>query len=385
MNRIFLTLLLACLFSLKLISSNPILGADRMDLLLPQIKDKKIALVVNHTSLLSNGTHLLDKLLSHEIDVKRIFAPEHGFRGLADAGETVKNGVDQRTGIAVISLYGANKKPTESQLLDVDVVIFDIQDVGARFYTYISTMLYVMEACAQFEKEIIILDRPNPCDYIDGPVLEKEFISFVGIVPVPILHGVTVGELAKMIKGEKWMKSSEKCNLTIIPMLNWKHGQPYLLPIKPSPNLPNDQSIQLYASLCLFEATSISVGRGTTSPFQQLGGIDKRFGTFTFTPTSLPGFDKNPLHKDKTCYGIDLRRTTSPNGFTLKYLIEFSRLAGGIDKIVTSRQAFNRLSGTSKLFDQLKSGMSEDEIKKSWIADLDKYKKIRIKYLIYEE
>ncbi len=385
MNRIFLTLLLACLFSLKLISSNPILGADRMDLLLPQIKDKKIALVVNHTSLLSNGTHLLDKLLAHEIDVKRIFAPEHGFRGLADAGETVKNGVDQRTGIAVISLYGANKKPTESQLLDVDVVIFDIQDVGARFYTYISTMLYVMEACAQFEKEIIILDRPNPCDYIDGPVLEKEFISFVGIVPVPILHGVTVGELAKMIKGEKWMKSSEKCNLTIIPMLNWKHGQPYLLPIKPSPNLPNDQSIQLYASLCLFEATSISVGRGTTSPFQQLGGIDKRFGTFTFTPTSLPGFDKNPLHKDKTCYGIDLRRTISPNGFTLKYLIEFSRLAGGIDKIVTSRQAFNRLSGTSKLFDQLKSGMSEDEIKKSWIADLDKYKKIRIKYLIYEE
>ncbi|MFV0397124.1 MAG: exo-beta-N-acetylmuramidase NamZ domain-containing protein [Bacteroidales bacterium] len=385
MNRISVTLLIACLCSLNLISSNPTLGADRMDLLLPRIKDKKVALVVNHTSLLSNGEHLLDKLVAHKVDIKKIFAPEHGFRGLADAGETVKNGVDQRTGISVISLYGANKKPTEPQMDDIDVVIFDIQDVGARFYTYISTMFYVMEACAQFGKEVIILDRPNPCDFIDGPVLEQEFASFVGIVPVPILHGLTVGELAKMIKGEGWIKSSDKCTLTVIPMLNWKHGQPYSLPTKPSPNLPNNRSIQLYASLCLFEATSISVGRGTSSPFQQLGGLDKRFGTFTFVPKSLPGFDKNPLHKDKTCYGIDLRSATFPNGFTLKYLLEFSRLAGGIDEIITSRQAFNRLAGTSKLYDQILMGMNESEIKESWTVDLNKYKKIRIKYLIYKE
>lgn len=385
MNRISVTLLIACLCSLKLLSSNPTLGADRMDILLPQIKNKKIALVVNHTSLLSNGEHLLDKLVANEVDVTKIFASEHGFRGVADAGETVKNGVDQRTGIAVISLYGANKKPTESQLNDIDAVIFDIQDVGARFYTYISTMFYVMEACAQFGKEIIVLDRPNPCDFIDGPILEQEFASFVGIVPVPILHGLTVGELAKMIKGEEWIKSSDKCILAVIPMLDWKHGKSYSLPIKPSPNLPNDQSIQLYASLCLFEATSISVGRGTTSPFQQLGGIDHRFGTYTFTPKSLPGFEKNPLHKDKTCYGLDLRNTTSPNGFTLKYLLEFSRLAGGIDKIVTNRQAFNRLAGTSKLYDQILKGMNESEIKESWTVELNKYKKIRVKYLIYEE
>lgn len=385
MNRISLTFLFVCLFSLRLFSSNPTMGADRMDLLLPHIKDKKIALVVNHTSRLSNGEHLLDKLVAHKIDIKKIFAPEHGFRGLADAGETVKNGVDQRTGIAVISLYGANKKPTESQLDDIDAVIFDIQDVGARFYTYISTMFYTMEACAQFGKEIIILDRPNPCDYVDGPILEQEFISFVGIVSVPILHGLTVGELAKMIKGEEWIKSSQKCDLTVIPMLGWKHGQSYSLPIKPSPNLPNDQSIQLYASLCLFEATSISVGRGTTSPFQQLGGTDKRFGTFTFIPKSLPGFDKNPLHKDKTCYGVDLRAASSPKGFSLEYLLTFSRLAGGIDKIVTNRQSFNRLSGTSKLYDQILNGMSENEIENSWTDDLNKYKKIRVKYLIYEE
>ena len=239
-------------------------GAEQLEKLLPLLKGKHVALVVNQTSIVGhNQTHLLDTLLSLQVNVRKVFAPEHGFRGNADAGETVKNGKDIKSGLPILSLYGKNKKPTSEQLSDIDVLIFDIQDVGARFYTYISTMHYVMEACAENNKELIITDRPNPCDYVDGPIREEEKKSFVGMHPIPVLHGCTIGELAQMINGEGWLNKNVKCRITIIPIEGWKHGQAYSLPVKPSPNLPNDQSIALYASLCPFEGTSVSVGRGT--------------------------------------------------------------------------------------------------------------------------
>lgn len=263
------------LFSLFIIlcstyaSGKVITGAERMDQYLPLIKGKRVGMVVN--TLLSSAQSKFIcwiTLLKQKIHVVKVFAPEHGFRGNADAGETVKDGKDSRTGVTIVSLYGDNKKPTAAQLKDIDVILFDIQDVGARFYTYISTMYYVMEACAENKKEMIILDRPNPCDYVEGPVLKAGYKSFVGMLPLPVLHGCTIGELAQMINGEGWMTTQAKtCPLTVIPVKGWKHGQPYVLPVKPSPNLPNAQSIRLYASLCPFEATRVSVGRGTTFPF----------------------------------------------------------------------------------------------------------------------
>ena len=365
--------------------SNIKVGADRFDKLLPLINNKRVALVVNHTSCLSNGTHLLDALISESVNVTKIFAPEHGFRGNADAGELIVNGKDPKTGLPVASLYGRTKKPTSEMLQDVDVVIFDIQDVGARFYTYISTMHYVMEACAENNKPLIVLDRPNPHDYIDGPVLKPAYKSFVGMHPIPVLHGLTIGELAGMINGEGWLSGSKKCDLTVIKAEGWEHRDKYSLPIKPSPNLPNDQSISLYASLCFFEATNVSVGRGTYYPFQVIGYPDSRFGSFTFTPVALEGFDKNPLQKDKICYGIDLRNEKFDQGLTLKYLIQFYKKSGQGTKFFKSPKFMNMLAGSDQLQRQIVSGMSESAIRKTWAGDLMLYKNKRKKYLLYED
>ena len=309
MKQIFIFLVILFSLTPTVYSQNaPLkLGAERMDVVTRLLKGKRVGLVVNQTSILEKRQiHLLDALVAEGIDVKKVFAPEHGFRGTGDAGEEIKDSRDLKTGIPIISIYGKNKKPSAGQLGDLDVIVFDIQDVGARFYTYISTMHYVMEACAENNKEFIVLDRPNPNDFVDGPIRQKGFESFVGVDPLPILHGLTVGELAWMINKEGWLKSApDTCRLKIVKMENWKHGDPYWLPVKPSPNLPNDQSIRLYPSLCFFEATNVSVGRGTYYPFQVLGFPDPKYGDFTFTPTSLPGFDTNPLQKDKVCYGID--------------------------------------------------------------------------------
>lgn len=380
-----LSLLLIWSSSTIIAKDKVVVGAERMSEYLPLLEGKRVGLVINHTSVVGNPhTHLLDTLLALKVNIVAAFAPEHGFRGDVDAGEVVKNGKDSRTNTPIISLYGSNKKPTAEQLKGVDIMLFDIQDVGARFYTYISTMHYVMEACADHNKQVIVLDRPNPCDYTDGPILEPALRSFVGMHPIPILHGCTVGELARMINGEKWLKSSTpQCQLTVIPMEGWVHGQPYSLPIKPSPNLPNDKAIQLYASLCAFEATQISVGRGTTFPFQVLGAPNKKYGEFTFTPHSLAGFDKNPLHKDKMCYGVDLRQATDIKGFSLHYVIEFFQKSGEGAAFFSRARWMDLLMGTSKVRTAIVAGKSEAEIRAEWQPTLHKYIKMREKYLLY--
>lgn len=357
-----------------------------MEILLPLLKDKQVGLVVNQTSLLSDGhTHLLDTLLARGIRVNKVFAPEHGFRGQADAGEEVSDSRDLRTGVPIISIYGKNKKPSAAQLADVDLVVFDIQDVGARFFTYISTMHYVMEACAENGKAFVVLDRPNPNDFIDGPVLEPAQRSFVGMHPIPVLHGLTVGELARMINGEGWLPCApDTCLLTVVPVEGWKHGAPYWLPVKPSPNLPNDQAIRLYPSLCFFEGTNISVGRGTYYPFQVIGYPDPKYGSYAFTPEALEGFDKNPLHKGKTCYGEDLRGYPFEGGLSLRFFLDFYDKSGSGKAFFFSRpQWFDLLAGTKTLRWQIVKGMNEDEIRASWKPALNEYKKMREKYVLY--
>jgi len=362
-----------------------IVGADRMAIIVQHLQDKRIGLIVNQTSVLHNGVHLLDTLLKENIQVIKVFAPEHGFRGTEEAGEVVVNGMDSKTGIPIVSLYGNNNKPTDSQLADIDVLIFDIQDVGTRFYTYISTMHYAMEACAANGKEFIVLDRPNPNDYIDGPVLKTGFSSFVGVDPVPVLHGLTVGELACMINGEGWLVTGKySCNLLVVPMKNWSHGDPYSLPVKPSPNLPNDQAVRLYPSLCFFEGTNISVGRGTLFPFQTLGGPGNKYGTFSFTPAPIRGMDSNPMHKGVACYGVDLRDYAFEGGLSLRFLFDFYQKSGYNEKAFFARSRhFDLLAGSDELRIQIVKGWSEEEIRESWQADLEEYKAIREKYRIY--
>lgn len=363
-------------------------GAERMDIIKPILEGKKVGLVVNQTSILeSENIHLLDALLSEKINVTKVFAPEHGFRGTADAGEEVKDSRDLRTGIPIVSIYGKNKKPTAAQLADVDVVVFDIQDVGTRFYTYISTMHYVMEACAENGKEFVVLDRPNPNDFVDGPMRKAGFESFVGMHPIPVLHGLTVGELARMINGERWLKSTpDTCKLQVVTMDNWRHGDPYWLPVKPSPNLPNDQAIRLYPSLCLFEGTGISIGRGTYYPFQVIGYPDLKYGSFTFTPVPLQGFDMNPLLKNKTCYGVDLREYAFEGGFSLKFLLDFYKKAENDQAFFFARpQWFDLLAGSKELRLQLIKGLPEEEIRAGWQTDLNAYKEMRKKYLLYTD
>ena len=359
------------------------LGCEKFEKYLPELKGKNVGLLVNHTSMVGSS-HLVDTLLSQNISITKIFAPEHGFRGTADAGEHVASDVDVMTGIPVISLYGKNKKPSKDDLENVDIVIFDIQDVGVRFYTYISSMHYMMEACAENGVKMLVVDRPNPNgDYFDGPVLKKEFRSFVGMHPIPVVHGLTVGELALMINGEGWLKDSVQCDLSVIKMDNYRHDMPYSLPVKPSPNLPNDLSIRLYPSLCFFEATDVSVGRGTYMPFQVLGYPDPIYGDFTFTPVGIEGMSKNPPQKDKLCYGLDLRTESLSHQFTIKYLISFTRKAENTAGLVSNPRWFNLLAGNDTLLEKIKEDWSESEIKLSWKTELDSYCKLRDRYLLY--
>lgn len=385
----YLVILLLISFSGICGAANIQNGADQIETLISLINNKRIALVANQTSLVGS-THLLDTLCSLGQRPVALFAPEHGFRGKADAGETVKDGKDVKTGTPIISLYGKNKKPSATALADIDMIVFDIQDVGARFYTYISTLYYVMQACAENGKELVVLDRPNPCDYVDGPILKKEYKSFVGMLPIPVLHGCTMGELAGMINGEGWLGSNVKCNYSVIKIKGWKHGDPYSLPVKPSPNLPNDQSIALYASLCLFEATSVSVGRGTYFPFQMIGSplLPKDKYPFSFTPKALEGFDKNPLHKNTECHGIDLRNTDAKqlNGFSLKYVIEMYNEFKKMNKsesFLTRPKWFDLLMGTNQVRLDMLNGKSEKVIRSAWLEDLNKYKEMRKKYMLY--
>ncbi len=357
-------------------------GADQLNLLLPKLEGKNVALVVNHTSLVG-GTHLADTLMASGVTVKKVFAPEHGFRGSAADGEKIADGIDAKTGLPIVSLYGSNRKPTAEQLADIDVVVFDIQDVGTRFYTYISTMHYVMEACAENGRKMIILDRPNPNGhYVDGPLRTPELKSFVGMHPIPIVHGLTVGELALMIDGEGWLENGVKCDFEIIPVKNWTHDDFYSLPVKPSPNLPNDQAVRLYPSLCLFEGTVISVGRGTQIPFLIIGNPEFTDLPFTFTPEPIAGMSNHPPHEGKLCYGLDLRDVKVEPRIDLGYLIDFYNRYPNKDEFF--RGSFDRLAGTPVLKQQIRDGLSEQAIRATWEKDLDAYREMRKKYLMYE-
>ncbi|HYG40014.1 MAG TPA: DUF1343 domain-containing protein [Cytophagales bacterium] len=358
-------------------------GAEQVNSYLPLLKGKRVAMVVNQTSTIGD-THLVDSLLSLNVNIVKILSPEHGFRGEAANGELVKSSIDQKTNLPLVSLYGKNRKPTPEQLSDVDVVIFDVQDVGARFYTYISTMHYLMEACAENNKQLIIFDRPNPHGmYVDGPIMQPQYKSFIGMHPIPIVHGLTVGELALMINGEKWLKNGVQCKVEIVKNKNYQHSDKYLLPIKPSPNLPNNQSISLYPSICLFEGTTLSLGRGTTYPFQVVGGPDPAYGSFTFTPVNIPGMTINPPLENKLCYGIDLRNVEPKYEFTLKYLIDFYNKSPKKDSFFIP--FFEKLVGTKTLREQIIKGMTEEEIKATWKKELDEYRAMRKKYLLYGE
>lgn len=361
-----------------------IVGASRLELYLPEIKDKNVGIVANQTSVF-NDTHLIDTLLTYNIDIRKIFTPEHGFRGKADEGASVGNSIDEKTNIPIISLYGNNKKPTSSQLEDIDVLLFDLQDVGTRFYTYISTMTYVMEAAAENDISVIILDRPNPNGfYIDGPVLENENSSFVGLHQVPVVYGLTIGEYALMVNGEHWLKDSLHCKLQVIPLGDYDRDCIYRLSVKPSPNLPNWESVYLYPSLCFFEGTVVSVGRGTQFPFQVYGHPSIQ-ADFTFTPRQTEGRNK-PLLCDEQCFGKDL--TDYAHNFKKeKAKINISWLIEAYNQLKDKEKFFNnfflKLSGTKELQQQIEDGLSEKEIRGSWKEELDKYKEIRKRYLLY--
>lgn len=363
-------------------------GASQVKEYVNLLKGKRVAVVANHTSLIKK-VHLVDTLLSLKVNVKKVFAPEHGFRGQAGAGEKVNSSVDSKTKLPVISLYGSNLKPSRSDLEDIDIVVFDIQDVGVRFYTYISTLQYVMEACAERKIPCIVLDRPNPNGfYVDGPVLEKEFSSFVGLNPVPIVYGLTIGEYAGMVNGEGWLTDSLKCNLVIIKLKGYDHTSFYKLPVKPSPNLPNMASVYLYPTLCLFEGTMVSVGRGTDRPFQMIGYPGFERGSITFSPKSIPGVVKNPPFEGQTCKGIDLKDFSEMfirdyKGIYLFWLKSFYKSAP--EKESFFNDFFNKLAGNNELKKQIQEDLDEESIKLSWKKSLEAYKIIRRKYLLYKD
>lgn len=389
--KISLLFLLHCTFftvHYSFAQAHPQTGADQTNLYVQSLKGKRVGMVVNHTSVISRAggyTHLVDSLKSLGITMKTIFAPEHGFRGQASAGEKINNGIDVKTGIRIISLYGENRKPTPAQLDSLDVVVFDIQDVGVRFYTYISTMHYVMEACAEGNKPMLILDRPNPNGHlVDGPVLDPAFKSFVGMHPIPVAHGLTVGELARMINGEKWLPGGRQCPLTVIPVKNYTHAMPYDLPFAPSPNLPNRQSILLYPSICFFEGTVVSVGRGTDKQFQVIGSPNPKNGSYQFTPVDKPGA-VNPPQENQLCYGLDLSKVDArKQGFTLNYLIGFYEKSPEKDKFFLKGNFIDKLYGSDQIRKQLIAGVSERAIRKSWEPALSQYKAKRKGYLLYK-
>ena len=371
-------IILLILSSLGLHAQQLILGSERMEEIINSIDNKNLAIVGNQTSLV-NDIHLVDTLLSLKQNIVSVFSPEHGFRGTEDAGAKIDNEFDSKTGLPIISLYGKNKKPTREQLKGIDIIIFDIQDVGARFYTYISTLHYVMEAAGENNIKVIVLDRPNPNGhYVDGPILEKEFKSFVGMHEVPIVHGMTIGEYANMIVGEKWINNS--CELEVINMINYNRNDLYKLPIKPSPNLPNSKSINLYPSLCLFEGTNVSVGRGTDKPFQHFGSPFLKFYSYAFIPKSGPG-SKFPKHENKTCTGRNLENYPYLSSINLNWLIESFKQTSNKEDFFNN--FFDKLAGTDKLRTQIISGLGEKEIKSSWEPGLKEFKKTRDKYLLY--
>ena len=377
-------------------------GADNYKTYFSLLEGKKVGVVTNQTGVVlydsiymlpdsddlshiegydKKKSHLVDFLVKNKIDIKKIYAPEHGFRGTADAGEHIIDGKDVKTGIPIISLYGENRKPKLEQLEGIDVLIFDLQDVGARFYTYISTLHYIMEACAENNIPLLVLDRPNPnISIVDGPILEKEFTSFVGMHPIPLLHGMTIGEYAQMINGENWLKDGVRCDLKIIACAGYNREMKYSLPEKPSPNLPNDQAINLYPSLCLFEGTNVSVGRGTEKQFQIYGSPYLPKGDFSFTP--MPNFGaKDPVYNGIECYGEDLTAIPKTDKLELKWLLKaYNETA---DKTKFFNSFFTKLAGTKKLQEQIEAGLSEDEIRESWKNGLHDFKKLRKPYLIY--
>lgn len=365
-----------------------VLGVDRTQDYIPKLIDKKVAVVANQTSVIfksdTSYTHLVDSLLNSKIQITKVFAPEHGFRGEADAGEHVKDGKDAKTGLPLISLYGSNKKPTKAQLADVDIVVFDIQDVGVRFYTYISTMHYVMEACAENNIPVLVFDRPNPNgSYIDGPTLEKEHRSFLGMHTIPLVHGMTIAEYANMINNEGWLSNGVQCDLEVVLMKNYSRNMEYSLPIRPSPNLPNDKSIELYPSLGFFEGTDINAGRGTEFQFQRYGApfLDQEIFTFSYTP--VPNFGaKDPKHNGELCFGEDLSEEPAPHKVELKWLIKAYKGTADKLKFFKSR-SFTLHAGTEDLRKQIEDGWTEKEIRATWQEGIEAFKSIRKKYLLY--
>ena len=364
--------------------SSLLLGAERMEELLEKIGDRTVALVGNQTSILSMNQHLVDTLISRNVHLLKVFSPEHGFRGTQSAGQKIANSRDEKTGLPIVSLYGDHKKPTKEDLDNVELVVFDIQDVGVRFYTYISTLHNVMEACAEFGVPILVLDRPNPNgDYIDGPVLEMAHKSFVGMHPVPVVHGMTIGEYALMINGEHWLRDSLQCDLRVLECKNYHHSMHYSLPVPPSPNLRSDISIRLYPSLCFFEGTTISIGRGTAKPFELYGHPDLDKDNFSFKPKSMTGA-VYPKHQNIQCGGVNLANEPLDSRFTLRYLTDALNLLGDPVSTINRKKFFVLLSGTEKLYNQIINGLSEKEIRKTWDSDLEAYSVIRAKYLIYD-
>lgn len=364
---------------------NIIVGAENTSAYLPQLKNKRIALLVNQTSMV-HRQHLVDFLISHNIQIKLIFAPEHGFRGNKGAGEKISNSHDNKTGLPIISLHGKIKKPQPEQLKDIDLLVFDIQDVGVRFYTYISTLHYYMEACAENSIPLLVLDRPNPNgDYIAGPVLDLQYRSFLGMQSIPLVHGLTVGELAQMINGEHWLKNGKQCKLKVIPIQNYTHNSHYHLPIKPSPNLPNDNAIRLYPSLALFEATSVSVGRGSDHPFEVLAYPDPNMGGFSFTPKKISGSWGRLNYAGEKLYGEKVK-ATDYKYFSLKPFIRWFKKFKTMHLLFISRPKFlDKLMGTDQFRKQLTSGAKEKTIVDSWRANLKKYQRKRKQYLLYPD
>lgn len=394
MFRVFCLLIFICILPIRAIGNETDnydsaikVGAERIDIYLPLIFGKEVGIVANHTSLVKQ-THLVDTLLALGVKVKKIFSPEHGFRGDAEAGEHFHDGIDSITGLHVISLYGKNFKPKKEDLLGLDVLIFDIQDVGVRFYTYISTLHYTMEACAENNLEMIVLDRPNPNGfYFDGPLLNIEHKSFVGLHPIPVIYGLTIGELAMMINGERWLNNDVTCKLSVINCENYTHSSYYKLPVNPSPNLQNMASVYLYPSICFFEGTIVSVGRGTDSPFRVIGFPGFPDKTFSFIPRSIDGFSKNPLYKDSICYGINLTNIKETElqqlkRINLSYLLQMYNSKPDSAFFI---DYFDLLSGNNELKEQIINGLSENEIRSSWRTELENYKTIREKYLLYPD
>jgi len=364
-------------------SDRLMLGADQIDVIVSKLKDKKVALLVNQTSMVGNA-HLLDTLLNSGVNIIKIFAPEHGIRGQMPDGELIADDVDPKSGLPIISLYGNAKKPAKEQLDDVDVVVFDIQDVGVRFFTYSSSLYYLMEACGENNKTVMVLDRPNPHgSYVDGPMMHPDYESFIGLIAIPIVHGMTMAELASMMLGENWLGGGVKCKLEIVAMKNYNHSMPYTLPVTPSPNLPTQNAILWYPSIALFEGTVVSVGRGTSTPFEIIGNPDmKEFYSFSFTPKSIANMSKFPPHENRICYGIDLRNMKPEPKITLKYLLEFYNKYPQKDQFFIPY--FDKLAGSNILREQIISGMSEEDIRLTWQRDLNSFKARRARYMLYD-